>query len=55
MAFDNERAAAALRVLSELSKRTQVLLFTHHAHHIELARRALPIEALTVHELYGAG
>jgi uncharacterized protein YhaN len=51
MAFDNERAAAALRVLSELSKKTQVLLFTHHAHHIELARQAIPNEALTVHEL----
>jgi uncharacterized protein YhaN len=51
MAFDNERAAAALRVLSELSRKTQVLLFTHHAHHIELARQAIPNEALTVHEL----
>ena len=54
MAFDNERAAAALRVLAELSKRTQVLLFTHHAHHIELARLAIPSEALTVHELVAA-
>ena len=52
MAFDNERAAAALRVLSELSRKTQVLLFTHHAHHIELARQAIPNEALTVHELF---
>ncbi len=51
MAFDNERAAAALRVLAELSRKTQVLLFTHHAHHIELARQAIPNEALTVHEL----
>lgn len=51
MAFDNQRAAAALRVLSELSRKTQVLLFTHHAHHIELARQAIPDEALTVHDL----
>jgi uncharacterized protein YhaN len=51
MAFDNERAAAALRVLSELSKRTQVLLFTHHAHHIDLAHQVIPNELLTVHEL----
>jgi uncharacterized protein YhaN len=51
MAFDNERAAAALRVLSDLSKRTQVLLFTHHAHHIDLAHQVIPNESLTVHEL----
>jgi hypothetical protein len=42
MAFDNERATAALRVLSELSTKTQVLLFTHHAHHVGLARQAIP-------------
>jgi uncharacterized protein YhaN len=51
MAFDNARATAALRVLSQFSKKTQVLLFTHHAHHIELARQAIPSKALTVHEL----
>jgi uncharacterized protein YhaN len=51
MAFDNERAAAALRVLAMLAKRTQVLLFTHHLHHGELARRALERDTFTVHEL----
>lgn len=51
MAFDNDRAAAALRVLGELAAKTQVLLFTHHAHHIDLARRALGEASLTVHEL----
>lgn len=51
MAFDNDRAVAALRVLSELAKRTQVLLFTHHAHHLELARQALNESSFTVHEL----
>lgn len=51
MAFDNERAAAALRVLCELSRKTQVLLFTHHEHHVELARHTIEKEAFTVHEL----
>jgi uncharacterized protein YhaN len=51
MAFDNDRAVAALQVLSELAKRTQVLLFTHHLHHVELARQTLDKEGLTVHRL----
>ncbi|WP_428308928.1 ATP-binding protein [Lacipirellula sp.] len=38
LTFDDERAAAALEALLELSKRTQVLLFTHHAHVASLAR-----------------
>ena len=28
--FDDERSAAALRVLAEVAKKTQVILFTHH-------------------------
>ncbi len=35
--FDNDRAAATLKVLAELSARTQVILFTHHAHIADLA------------------
>jgi uncharacterized protein YhaN len=34
--FDDERSAATLKVLSELSKKTQVILFTHHARLKEL-------------------
>jgi uncharacterized protein YhaN len=49
--FDDERAAAALAVFGELSQRTQVLLFTHHQHLRELARAAVPPEALFEHEL----
>jgi len=30
--FDDERSLAGLRVLNELSNKTQVLFFTHHAH-----------------------
>ena len=39
--FDNQRAAAALRVLSDLSTHTQVLFFTHHEHLIDIAQQAL--------------
>ncbi|HEU5118045.1 MAG TPA: hypothetical protein VFT74_15585, partial [Isosphaeraceae bacterium] len=36
--FDDQRAEAALRVLADLSKRTQVLFFTHHEHLVRLAQ-----------------
>lgn len=39
--FDDPRAAATLRCLGELAKKTQVLLFTHHRHLVELARKNL--------------
>ena len=39
--FDDERSAAALKVLAELSERTQVIMFTHHQHLVEVARDAL--------------
>lgn len=35
--FDDERSAATLRVLAELSKKTQVILFTHHERLKEMA------------------
>jgi uncharacterized protein YhaN len=44
--YDDERAAAGFRVLAELSKKTQVLFFTHHKHLAALAKSAMPsIEA----------
>ena len=51
--FDDVRATAALRALAELSRRTQVLFFTHHRHIIDLARTHLPREVVFVHELPG--
>jgi len=39
--FDDARAQAALEVLGDLAARTQVLLFTHHAHLATLAQRVL--------------
>ena len=49
--FDNERSAATMRVLAELATRTQVLLFTHHHHLVDLARAEVPTEVLRVHAL----
>jgi chromosome segregation protein len=43
--LDDARAAAALFVLAELSGRTQVLLFTHHAHLAVLASKVLGARA----------
>lgn len=50
--FDNMRAAAALEVLAELAKHTQVLFFTHHRHLVDLARATLPDSARVEHELH---
>jgi uncharacterized protein YhaN len=36
--FDDQRAKAALRVLAELSRQTQVIFFTHHWRLAELAQ-----------------
>ena len=51
--FDDERSAAALSVLAEVSQSIQVLFFTHHARLVDLARRAVPPGLLVVHELQG--
>src|ERR1700721_1148384 len=50
MAFDDKRASAALRVLQDLSRKTQVLVFTHHAHHVELAKSVLGSDGFQKHE-----
>lgn len=49
--FDNERAAAALETMAELSATTQVIFFTHHHHLIELAENRLPKEKVIFHLL----
>jgi uncharacterized protein YhaN len=53
--FDDRRATAALAALADLSRRTQVLFFTHHRHIIDLARTYLPRDVVFVHELPGPG
>jgi uncharacterized protein YhaN len=44
--FDDDRARAALTALGDLAARTQVVFFTHHKHLADLAREAIPPEAL---------
>ena len=39
--FDDQRTAAGLKVLGELSRRMQVVFLTHHAHLVPLAREVL--------------
>jgi uncharacterized protein YhaN len=51
MAFDDARAGAALRALHDLSRKTQVLVFTHHTHHVELAERILGNDGFQLHDL----
>ncbi|NQU21312.1 MAG: AAA family ATPase, partial [Candidatus Nealsonbacteria bacterium] len=49
--FDDDRAVATLRVLADLSRSTQVVFFTHHAHLVELARKNLDPDVLFVQNL----
>jgi len=49
--FDNDRAAATLRVLAELSEKTQVIFFTHHRHLVELAENHVDPALLIEHTL----
>ena len=49
--FDDERAAAALRLCAELGQQAQVLLFTHHRHIGELATKVLPPHQVHVSQL----
>lgn len=49
--FDDERARAALRVLTEVSTITQLIMFTHHRHLVELAKSELDSDRLFVLEL----
>lgn len=49
--FDDARTEVALSVLGGLASLLQIIVFTHHARVVELARRALAPERLVVHEL----
>jgi uncharacterized protein YhaN len=48
--FDDRRSAAALQRLAELSRQTQVILFTHHSRVVEQAK-ALGRGVAQIHEL----
>ncbi len=49
--FDDRRALATLEVLEEIGKQSQEILFTHHAHLIELAREKFTAGSVHFHEL----
>lgn len=49
--FDDASASATFRVLAELSRKTQVLFFTHHEHLLERAASAIGAGAFTAHKL----
>jgi uncharacterized protein YhaN len=49
--FDDARAAAALKALAEVSRHTQVIMFTHHRHLVDLAGKTLDKQTLFVQEL----
>lgn len=40
--FDDDRAKAALQLCSDIGRSGQAIIFTHHAHLVELARDILP-------------
>jgi uncharacterized protein YhaN len=48
--FDDRRADAALSLLSTLGRTTQVVLFTHHDHIVELAKRHSGVAVLAMPE-----
>jgi uncharacterized protein YhaN len=52
--FDDDRARAGLEVLGELSRSTQVLFFTHHAHLRALAQDVFGSHALSTSDLSDA-
>jgi len=49
--FDDQRSLAALKALAALSRKTQVLFFTHHEHLLNLAREHLPPDLLFAQSL----
>ena len=49
--FDDHRSEATLKILAELSKKTQIIFFTHHQHLISLAENCVPKEVLSVYPM----
>ncbi len=49
--LDDDRSSAAMRAFSDLSLRTQVILFTHHEHLLELAEKTLERDEFHVHRM----
>lgn len=49
--FDDERAKATLKILADLSHKTQIIFFTHHNHLVELAKRTIDDGVLQLHSI----
>jgi len=49
--FDDARASAALSVLAELSRRTQVIFFTHHQRLVDIAQSLQQPDTISIQEL----
>ncbi|MEA3414776.1 MAG: AAA family ATPase [Thermodesulfobacteriota bacterium] len=49
--FDDDRSMATLAVLADLSKKNQVILFTHHRQIVEEAKTIKGKRAIQIHEL----
>ena len=49
--FDDDRARAILPQLGSLAKRTQIFLFTHHEHLVELCRQTVGGDQFHLHRL----
>lgn len=49
--FDDDRAVAALKALARLSEKTQVIVFTHHEHLVQLAFEHLEDDVVFIHSL----
>lgn len=50
--FDDARSAAILREFRSLSEQTQVLLFTHHEHLVEMCRQTLDLPDSHIHHMH---
>ena len=49
--FDDDRSRATLAVLADLSKKNQMILFTHHRQIVEDAKNIKGKRAIQIHEL----
>ena len=49
--FDDDRSCATLKLLEALSKKTQIIFFTHHRHILELAETKVSKDVLITHYL----
>ncbi len=49
--FDDGRTEATLKALADISTKTQVIMFTHHSHLVEIAKRVVDKENLYIKTL----